>query len=487
MENVINTTIKNDEDVSAENLNDNAVLDALVLDKKQFYSGVIKAIFFTLIAVFVFFVPITFNNQSDVPFGVVYKSIKSALGLVGFWIGGIIIIGNGIASIYGKYICKNKGSAIYQYYAEDSKFHPLFYLFGSACTMIILLHYTLPGFKGPEFIVSDDIGGTVYSIAMDVALIIPVSGIFMPFLLNYGIIDFIGSLMEPLMRPVFKVPGRSAVNAIAAFVSSASVGVLITSKQYRKGIYTKKEATLIATGFSAVSVGFAYKVIETANLSDYFLPIYFIAMLVTLLISFFMCRIPPLSKKESIYLDGHEQTAEDIAAEKIPVKDMLKIGSSRAVKKAATAPNLFMEIFGSLKDSCFVLPKVISLLTAAGIVAMIIATYTPVFNWVGKLFEPLLWLCKVPDAAIIAPSLPVGIAEMFLPVLLISDKVSILSEGARYMVVTVSMVQIIFFSETIVVMLSTKIPVKLNELVICFFERTLIAIPISAVFMHILF
>lgn len=141
-------------------------------------------------------------------------------------------------------------------------------------------------------------------------------------------------------------------------------------------------------------------------------------MLVTLLISFFMCRIPPLSKKESVYLDGHIQTPEEIAAEKIPVRDMLKIGSSRAVKEAATAPNLLKEIAGSLKDSCFVLPKVISLLTAAGVTAMMIATYTPLFHWLGKLFEPLLFLCRVPDAAIIAPSLPVGIAEMFLPVLL---------------------------------------------------------------------
>ena len=477
----------NTKNLNTENLNDNAVLDALVLDQTQFLNGIVKAVFFTLIAIFVFFIPITFRNQSDVPFGILYKSIKSSLGLIGFWIGGVIIMGNGIASVYGKYLCKDKDSAIYKYYAEDSRLHPVFYLFGSICALIILLHQTLPGFQGPECIVSDDIGGTVYSIAMDVALIIPVSGIFMPFLLNYGIIDFIGSLMEPLMRPVFKVPGRSAVNAIAAFVSSASVGVLITSKQYRRGIYTKKEAALIATGFSAVSVGFAYKVIETADLSRYFLPIYFIAMLVTLLISFFMCRIPPLSKKESVYLDGHIQTPEEIAAEKIPVRDMLKIGSSRAVKKAATAPNLLKEIAGSLKDSCFVLPKVISLLTAAGVTAMMIATYTPLFHWLGKLFDPLLFLCRVPDAAIIAPSLPVGIAEMFLPVLLISDKVSMLSEGARYMVVTVSMVQIIFFSETIVVMLSTRIPVKLKELIICFFERTLIAIPISALFMHLLF
>ena len=368
-------------------------------------------------------------------------------------------MGNGLASVYGKYFCKNKDSAVYRYYQEDSVLHPLFYLLGSIFALILMLHYTFPSFEGPAAIVSPDIGETVYSIATDVAWIIPVSAVFMPFLLNYGIVDFIGSLMEPLMRPVFKIPGRSAVNAIASFVSSASVGVLITSKLYQKGIYTKKEAALIATGFSAVSVGFAYKVIETADLSEYFLPIYFIALLVTLIVSFFMARIPPLSRKASVFADGRQQTKEEILAERVPARAVLKTGASRAVKKAATAPNLLKEIRSSLLDSCYVLPKVISLLTAVGIIAMLIATYTPVFNWIGKLFEPLLVLLQVPNAAEIAPSLPVGIAEMFLPVLMIADKVGTLAVGARYMVVTVSMVQIIFFSETIVVMMSTKIPV----------------------------
>ena len=470
-----------------ENLNDNAVLDSLTLTKAQWNQGLVKAFFFTLIAVFIFFVPITFRGSTDVTFGIIYKNLKQASGTLGLLAGGTVIIANGILSVYGKYICKNKESPAYKYYSEDSAVHPILYMFASVCTLAILLNNAVPSLWVPQFIVHPNIGGTVYSIAMDVAWIILVSAIFMPFLLNYGIVDFIGSLMEPLMRPVFKVPGRSAVNAIASFVSSASVGVLITSKIYRKGIYTKKEAALIATGFSAVSVGFAYKVIETAALSDYFLPIYFISLFITLIISFFMARIPPLSRKEAVYLDGRVQTTEDIEKEKIPAGRILQTGAKRAVKKAATAPKLGGEIVTSMKDSLFVLPKVISLLTTAGIFAMIIATYTPAFNWIGKIFEPLLNMMAVPDAAAIAPSLPVGIAEMFLPVLLISDKVSVLAEGARYMVVTVSMVQIIFFSETIVVMMSTKIPVTLKELIICFFERTLLAIPISALFMHLLF
>lgn len=469
------------------NYNDNNVLDALKLNPQQKKAGTIKSIIFTIIAIIVFFVPVTINGNTDIVFGTIYKTIKSVLGLVGIWMICSIIIVNGPLSIYSKFICKNKESKLYKYYEDDSIVHAIFYLLGSAFAVVYVLDQTFAAFSGPEWLVGTHTGGTVFPVAIDVAWIIPVSAFFMPFLLNYGIVDLIGSLMEPLMRPVFKVPGRSAVNAIASFVSSSSVGVLITSKLYRSGVYTKKEACIIVTGFSAVSVGFAYMAIETAGLAEHFLLVYFLALLITLIISFFMARIPPLSTKESVFIDGRKQTKEDIQRERHSDEGALKKGVERAIKKAYTAPNLFTEIKSSLKDGYFVLPKVISLLAAVGTVAMIVANYTPVFNWIGKVFEPLLMLLQVPNAAEIAPSFPVGIAEMFLPVMMIADKVEMLAAGARYMVVTVAMVQIIFFSETIVVMLSTKMPISLKELIICFVERTLIAIPVTAVFMHILF
>ena len=56
---------------------------------------------------------------------------------------------------------------------------------------------------------------------------------------------------------------------------------------------------------------------------------------------------------------------------------------------------------------------------------------------------------------------------------------------ARVFVCLVSMVQIIFFSETATVMLATKSPVKFWELLVCFLERTIIAIPMASIAMHL--
>ncbi|PAB60453.1 YjiH family protein [Anaeromicrobium sediminis] len=475
--------------VNIENLDlsDPNNLDKIQLDKSSYSKGLTKSIIFTSIAVAVFFMPVTIGGKSDVLFGFIYNFFKNLLGNFGLWLITGVIVANSVVSFYGKFMAK-KDSFLYEYYGHDSILHPFFYLLGAVYAVIYTLHVSFEQFTGPDIIVGGSTGGTVIpAIVVGVAWIIQVGAFFMPFLLSYGGIDFIGSILEPFMRPVFRVPGKSAVDAIASFVSSSSMAVIITSKLYRTNTYTKREATIIATCFSAVSVGFAMLVVKTAGLGEHFIKVYFSSFFIAFVITFFMVRIPPLSKKEDIYHNGRIQTEEDRVGEAKFEKGIFKRGIDRAAKRAYTANSIFSEIKSSLIDGYSVMPKVLSLLSAVGITGLIVAEYTPFFRIIGKVFVPLLVLLKVPNAAEIAPSVPVGIAEMFLPVLLIADKVDVLDIGARYFVTAVSMVQIIFFSETIVVMIATRLPVKLWELVVCFLQRTLIAIPLVALAMHILF
>lgn len=166
---------------------------------------------------------------------------------------------------------------------------------------------------------------------------------------------------------------------------------------------------------------------------------------------------------------------------------MVKKGVDRATKRAYYSESLIKSIKDSLVDGFKVLPKVVSLLCAIGILSMIIAKHTPVFEWLGYLFLPILKICQVPDANAIAACMPVGITEMFIPTLIIADQANVISEAARAFVVMVSTVQVIFFAESIVVMKSTGIPVSLKQLIILFIERTIIAIPFAAFFVKILF
>lgn len=479
--------MKNNIDNNNLDPNDPRYLDSIELDKKRYTIGLLKAIFLTGVAAIIFFVPITVDGKTDIVFGFTYRFFINLFGDFGLWIATGAITINALASMYGKFIAK-KDTRLYKYYEGDSVFHPFIYLLGAVYAILYLLHVSFSQFVGPEWIVGPDTGGVVIpGIVLATMWVLPVGAFFMPFLLNYGGIDFIGAILEPLMRPVFKVPGKSAVDAVTSFVTSSSMAVIITSKLYKTNVYTKREASVIATCFSAVSVGFAMVVIKTSGLSEHFPKVYFSSFLIAFLISIVMVRIPPLSKIQDIFYNGRTQTDKERVGGTKLEPATFKRGVDRAAKKAYTANNIFKEIGSSLVDGYVVLPKVLTFISAVGISGLIIAEYTPFFNWLGMIFVPLLKICQVPNVLEIAPSIPVGIAEMFLPVLLIADKVEILDIGARYFVTALSMVQIIFFSETVAVMLATKMPIKLGQLVICFLERTLIGIPIVALAMHILF
>jgi sporulation integral membrane protein YlbJ len=87
-------------------------------------------------------------------------------------------------------------------------------------------------------------------------------------LIGFGIVTLIGVLLEPLMRPIFKVPGVGGFVFVMGLASGFPAGAKITARLYEQGKLTKTEAERLAsfTNFSnplfmfgVVAVGFFHK------------------------------------------------------------------------------------------------------------------------------------------------------------------------------------------------------------------------------------
>jgi len=487
------TSRKKEYDISQLDLNDPKVLDSLSLDRSDWIKGFIQFLIITSIAIFVFFIPV---STGKIPFGIIYnaliRAVDSIIVLNGQAVGSllictIILMGTGITSIIGKFFSK-KDSKLYKYYEADSVIHPILYMMGG---IFILLYFMnkIGIYNAPEMIVGAATGEMVIpGVVIGVAAIIPVGAFFIPFLTDYGCIDFFGVLLEPLMRPLFKAPGKSAVDAVASFVGSTTMGIIITGRMYKSNTYTKKESAIVATCFSAVSVGYALLVMETAGIGEHFVVTYFVSFFLAFVIAAIISRIPPISRKKDEFYNGRVQTEEEKQEAKLKFgPSMFTTGIDRASKRAFTSGNLPKRVIDSIKNAFPVLPKVITLLCSIGILGMVAAKYTPIFDWIGYIFYPVVAILGVPDAQIAAAAIPAGITEMFIPVLIIADRVAELHIQTRFFITVVSMVQIIFLAESVVVIMTTGIPVKFKELMIVFLERTFIAMPLAAVFMHLLF
>ncbi|RNF40080.1 YjiH family protein [Planococcus salinus] len=338
---------------------------------------------------------------------------------------------------------------------------------------------------GPEPVWNENTGGLLLAgdgLLSFLFTIFLFAGLLLPLLMNFGLLEFFGTLMAKVMRPLFRLPGRSSIDALASWVGDGTIGVLLTSKQYEDNKYTQREAAIIGTTFSVVSITFAIVVIGEIGLPQYFLPYYGTVVLTGVILALIMPRIYPLTNKPTTFMDGSEQESQ---SEETPSgHTATSHGLEKALEKAdrnRDPVTFFKDGFKNVLDMWIGVAPVVM---AFGTIALILAEYTATFTVLGTPFEPYLNLLGIPQAAEAAQLMVVGFADMFLPAIL---GAGIESEMTRFVVATMSVTQLIYMSEVGGLLLGSKIPVNILDLVVIFLLRTIIALPIIAGVAHLLF
>lgn len=327
---------------------------------------------------------------------------------------------------------------------------------------------------GPQMIISGDTGAFVLNDLLTVLFsIFLFAGLFLPLLLNFGLLEFFGSLLTKIMRPVFKLPGRSSIDCITSWLGDGTLGIMLTNKQYEDGFYTEREAATISTTFSAVSITFSLVVINTVGLGNIFVPFYLAVTFAGIVAAVIVPRIYPLSKKKDTYYNGKTNKIDESIPEGYT---SLSWGYEQAITKARKNSSIKEFFADGAKNVLDMWVGVLPVVMCMATIALIIATYTPLFKILGVPFIPILQLLQVPEAVQASQTLVVGFADMLLPSVVASTTIT--SEMTRFIVAAVSVTQLVYMSEVGGVLLGSKIPVNIKELIIIFIERTLITLPV---------
>ena len=430
----------------------------------------------SLIGVILFVTPINQNGNLTIPIAVLANALLDFMGDGSTAVICLLISISAIITLVHKFVG-------IKFIKNNPKLDNLFTLspfwFGVRMTGFAFAVMMFFGI-GPEIIIGDVTGGVVlYDLMPILVCVFLLAGLLLSLLLNYGLLDFFGALLIKLMRPVFNLPGRSALDCVASWLGDGSIGVLLTSKQYEEGFYSKREATVIATTFSAVSITFSLVVISEVGLEHMFLPFYGVVSLAGVVAAIIVPKLPPLSKVPDTYY------TEKSHREDIPQgKSSFEYGLQLALEKAENSPSIkefFKEGFENVVEMWFgTLPVIL----AMGTIALIVAEYTPVFKILGMPFIPVYNLLGVPEAAAASQTVIVGFADMFLPSVIAAG---FESEMTKFVVAATSVTQLIYMSEIGSIIMGSKIPVSLKDLFIIFIERTIVTLPVIAIFAHMLF
>ena len=433
----------------------------------------------SLIGVLLFIIPINFNGEITIPVALMSKFLANALGGYLTVIITLMISISAICSIITKifkpnFIIKN------QFLSTLFNVNTIWFIariLGAIFCILSLFNF------GPEMIISSSTGTFVLNNLLTILFtIFFFAGLLLPLLLNFGLLEFFGSVLSKIMRPIFTLPGRSSIDCITSWLGDGTLGILLTSKQYEEGFYSKREAAVISTTFSAVSITFSLIVIDTVGLSHLFVPFYLTVTLSGIVAAVIMPRIYPLRNIPNTYYNNKEKKDD----EKIPeCYNSFSWGYKKALDKAKEntgAKTFLIDGFKNVFDMWFgVLPVVMALAT----IALIVAEYTSVFQILGLPFIPYLELLQVPEAIAASQTLVVGFADMLLPSVLAAN--SITSDMTKFIVACTSVSQLIYMSEVGGVLLGSKIPVSLQQLLIIFIERTIITLPVIVLVANFIF
>ena len=438
----------------------------------RFYKFLIPS----LVGTFLFVTPINQDGNLTIPIAVVANLLLELMGdhmMTVIW---ALISISAIVTILHRFLD-------FGFLKHNAKLDAVFsvqgYWFWTRMTGFLFANTIYFGI-GPDFIIGDLTGGLVIRDLIPILVcVFLLAGVLLALLLNYGLLDFFGALLIKIMRPVFNLPGRSALDCVASWLGDGSIGVLLTSKQYEEGFYSKREATVIATTFSAVSITFSLVVISQVQLEHMFIPFYLAVTLAGIVASIIVPKLPPLSRiPETYYTEKPHR--EEIPEGMKPVQFGLKL----ALQKAERAPGIRAFLKEGIENVVEMWFGTLPVILALGTLALILAEYTPVFQILGIPFIPLFELLRIPEAQLASQTMVVGFADMFLPSVIAS---SIETEMTRFVIAATSVTQLIYMSEIGSIIMGSKIPVSLPNLFIIFLERTVVTLPVIALFAHIIF
>lgn len=335
---------------------------------------------------------------------------------------------------------------------------------------------------GPESLRGNSTGAfALNKIVVPYLVSIRVAAAFLPFLLNYGLVDFIGVLTRPIMRPLFKLPGRAAVIGVSAFLGNFSLGHISINEEYQTGKMTNQECQIIGTGLSTVSIGFLILIANNTGIMSEWNKFFWCAFAITLLVTVIYIRLRPIRKVPQEYCPGGEPAPENEYN-----TNLLQNAFAEALCASENSGNYFKNLLNIQKNTVVILTAACAETVFFATVGLIIKEYTPIVKYLGYCFYPFVMpFVPLSEVGTVCSAAVLSFIDITLPSLTVAT--GTWSVRTLFLVSVIPVSSIVFLSSFIPTIMATKVPVKFGDLCLIFIERMILSIILCGIAGLILF
>lgn len=301
-------------------------------------------------------------------------------------------------------------------------------------------------------------------------------GILSPLVMDFGLVQFISVYASPIMRPLFRVPGRSAVDCVASWLGSSSMAVVLTAKMYHAGNYTGREAAAVVSGFSLAGIYNIYAMAELMAI-DYAMPqILIVSYSSMFLLAYILPRIAPLSTIPDVYVNGRARRPRRYGWRRHwrrfkRGKHLLRWALVRGMVQARRM-NGARYLHESRSIIFSLIFSTVPLIITFGTLLLLIAEFTPFARIIGAPFEMLFAKLGSIEATVIAESSVFAFVDQYLAV---AAGRALLTAEARFCCVCLAVIGLVNLTEVGLHVWHSNIPLKFWQMAAVYAIRIAIA------------
>ena len=257
--------------------------------KKSYFKMIVPS----LLAVFLFLVPVQYEGSSELVVGILGGWMQDALGdaLVPLLV--LLIVIDALVSLVHRFMPL-------PFLAKDPQLNEIFSpsVFWLVTRTVGAVFAVLAFYRlGPEMIWSADTGNSMLTgILPSCIMWYIIGGFFLSLLTDYGLMDLLSSVFTKAARFLFDVPGRAMIDCVTSWMGSSVCGTYLTISQYENGQYNAKEAAIIICNFSLLSVSFCSLIANMLGFGDIFPQFYLTVAIASFLCAVILPRLWPLPR-----------------------------------------------------------------------------------------------------------------------------------------------------------------------------------------------
>lgn len=315
-----------------------------------------------------------------------------------------------------------------------------------------------------------DVQLIVLNLAPKLIVLTVILSLTAPMLLDFGLVQFVAVYASPVMRPLFRVPGRSAVDCIASWLGSSSMAVVITAKMHLSGYYNDREATVMITNFSLTGIYNIYAVTTLLNLRYAFPKIIFSVYLTTFILAVIMPRIWPLNKIPEKYHGGIDNFSLQEHEERYG-HSIFEWAVLRGINKARhmNIKAYFNESFSIALPLLF---GTIPLMITFGTIFLSIADMSRILAYISAPISYLLTLSGIPEAKMLGGTVIFAFIDQYLAV---AYGQTLSTETARFLCICLTTVGLINITEVGLHVWHSTIPISFSQMLLVYLMRIVIS------------